>query len=486
MKQVLLGCEPAEVFAFFEELSAIPRGSKNEKAASDYVMEFAKQRGLAASRDALYNTVVKKPGSPGCESAPAVILQAHLDMVCDKRPDVEFDFEKEGIRLIKDGDWVRADGTTLGADNGIGVAMVLAVLASSDLPHPPIEAAFTVQEEIGLVGARAMDFTQFEGRMILNLDSDNPDVVTVGCCGGMDFVLRQAVTREQPGDYTAGVKISLSGLHGGHSGTDITLNRGSAIKLLGRALNLLSQQVDYRICSVEGGGKRNAIPRDAQAVIVFPAAAQAAGQQALEQVLAQIKAENRDFEPELFWASEAAPVGSVFCAADMHKLIALLTLYPDGVNTRSYHFDDMAESSTNAGILLTDQDGVELSGMIRSNSATRHLEIADKFSKLAAAMGLTVEFSGQYPAWEYNTSSALLGRVKECYRNRTGKEIQIMATHGGLECGLFSDALPGSQVVSIGAQIQDLHSPVERMQISSVGQAYGLVCDLLEKLANAE
>ena len=475
---VLEHLEPGRVFHFFEQMSAIPRGSGNTKAVSDWLAEFARERGLRYQQDALNNIIIFKDASAGYEGAEPVILQGHMDMVCEKAPDCGKDMTREGLDLAIDGDFVYAKGTTLGGDDGIAVAMAMAVLDDESLPHPPIEAVITVDEETGMDGAMGIDVSGLKGRRMLNIDSEDEGVFTVSCAGGarMDCVL--PVRREV---FAAPVqRITVQGLVGGHSGTEIDKGRGNGVQLMGRVLASVAEETELRLVEVCGGLKDNAIPSQAEAEIAVPAGTELSDIAAAFE--AQLRHEYRAADPDVtVTVTPCEPSFLPMDEASTARCLCLLTCAPNGIQEMSQDVPGLPQTSLNLGILTTAEDAMEASFCLRSSVASQKEMIRRRLDSLTTALGGHTEVSGDYPAWEYQADSALRDRMVAVYRDQYGAEPRIEVIHAGLECGLLSGKLPGLDCVSIGPDLEDIHTPRERMSIPSVQRIWAFVTEVLRR-----
>lgn len=475
---VLDHLEPNSVFRFFEELCAIPHGSRNTKAVSDWCVEFAKARGLEYHQDGANNVVIIREAAPGYENAAPIILQGHLDMVCEKEAGCVKDMAREGLDLAVDGDLVYARGTTLGGDDGIAVAMALAVLDDPAIPHPRLEVVLTTEEEIGMLGAAALDAASLRGRQLLNLDSEEEGVFTVSCAGGSLTRCTLPVTREPFAG--AALTVRVSGLAGGHSGAEIHKGRANADVLLGRVLRAMAAETELRLSAAAGGLKDNAIPVTAEAVV---AAADADRAKAAAAALAEaLKGEYQAVDPglrvEVLPAESAEPPMD---ALSTQRALCLLACVPNGVQEMSHDIPGMVQTSLNLGILET--GAAELSAVfcVRSSVASQKEMLHDRLRCLTEALGGTVDISGEYPAWEYCRESALRERMTEVFREQYGHEPRIEAIHAGVECGLLCGKLPGLDCVSVGPDLTDIHTPRERMSISSVQRVWAFVLEVLRR-----
>lgn len=481
---VLKGLEPKEVLEIFEEISKIPRGSSNEKAISDYIADIAKTEGFFVYQDEAHNVVVKKNGTEGYENSAPVILQGHIDMVCEKNADVIHDFMKDPLKLKIDGDFITADGTTLGADNGIAVAYMLAVLKSKTLAHPPIEAVFTSDEEAGMNGARKLDYSILKGRQLINLDSEEEGNILTCCAGGLRAKIAVPVVWELQREGQTAFKVTVKGLKGGHSGSDIHLQRANANKLLGRLLNSLLEEANIKITETNGGNMDNAIPREAEAIIscedkdcgIVEGLCQAFNEVCIK--------EYRGIEEGILVTVEKLETvpKRVFSVVTAQRAIAVLMLIPYGVKAFSVDIDGLVESSNNIGIVRTSQKEITFTCATRSSVATRKQLICDEMKTIAMLTGAEFSTRFPYPAWEYNPNSRLREVLSNTYRNMFGKEAKIDAIHAGLECGIFSENLEGCDMVSIGPEMADVHTPDERLSISSTKRTWEYLKEILKNL----
>ena len=468
------------VLDIFCEICSIPHGSGNMEKISAYCMDFAEKNGLEAFLDDAKNVIIKKKGTIGLENAAPVILQGHMDMVCQKDEGVSIDFEKDGIVPVIEGDLMRAKGTTLGGDNGIAVAMILAILERDDLSHPPIEAVFTVDEEIGLIGAGKLEFSRLSGRRLINIDSEEEDTLTVSCAGGCDLILHLPIQREK----TVGKKITvkLSGLKGGHSGIEIGNGRVNADVLMGRVLAKLSEKIEISLLSVSGGDKGNAIPLSASFEGVVTDAD--AFVKNCSAYLSEVKKELSQREPDFDYEVKAYSEGEFEAvgAKDSKRFFDALCTVPNGVIEMSPSIPNLVETSLNLGILKSEENAVVFQLMLRSNLYSALLGLEERVKAFARLIGATTTSFGHYPPWEYRPDSPLRDLYGKIYREEIGKDIRIEAIHAGLECGVISAGLPGIDCISIGPDLWDVHTTKERMSISSVNRVYQRIIKTLAKL----
>lgn len=484
MDYKITGYEPAQLFHFFEEVSAIPRGSGNEKGISDFLVAFAKERGLDVYQDEVYNVIIRKPASAGAENAPTVMLQGHIDMVCDKLGSVEHDFTTDGIDLVVKDGVLTANGTTLGADNGIAVALMLTVLNDDSIAHPALECVFTTDEETGLVGAETLDKSQISARTMINLDSEEEGVATVSCAGGVVVTYTCPIVREHKTGST--LTLEISGLLGGHSGADINLERGNGNLIMARIIDRLMVAGEPAVVSFNGGTKDNAINRECKAELVYAdhAAAEAAAQIA-KGIIADVTAELEVFDPGFTCTVEIADNAEVE-AMDQKSALALiraLRLAPNGVIRRNVATDGSVEVSSNIGVVATSDDEVKIMLSPRSSITSLQNEFKDRLQTLADVLGFDAKFEFEYPGWSYAEHSPVRDVFVESYRELFGSELRIESIHAGLECGLFAEVLHGLDAIAVGPTLSDVHTPDESMELASAERFYELLIDVLKRLA---
>ncbi len=471
--------KPESVFAYFKDICAIPHGSGDMQAIATYCMDFAQKHGLKAVRDDADNIIIYKPATVGYENADAVILQGHLDMVCQKTEDSTIDFLKDGLEIYADGDFLKAKDTTLGADNGIAVAMILSVLASDDIPHPPLEAVFTTDEETGMIGAMQLDMSLLHGKKMINLDAEEDDTLTVSCAGGSDFVMTVPVSRETVDSTT--VTISLKGLKGGHSGVEINAGRVNADILAGRVLNHLHTCCDFDIIGIDGGDKGNAIPNSCciRLCTADPAALLTAADTYLKAVKEEIADRESQFAFEI--CEDAMRTHSVLTNDLKEQLIRTLVCAPNGVMDMSASIAGLVETSLNLGILKTEQNTITLHFTLRSNknAALRFLE--EKMLTFSKLLPCEAKIFGQYPSWEFKENSAMQKLFIDCYTAQRGTAPKVEAIHAGLECGVFASGITGLDCIAMGPALYDVHTVNERLSISSTEKTYRLLLEILKK-----
>lgn len=478
---VLSNLEPKAVFAYFEKLCAVPHGSGNTRQISDLCAGFARELGLRCRQDGLNNLVIWKAASPGYEGAAPVILQGHMDMVCAKTEDCPKDMAKEGLDLRTDGKWVWAEKTSLGGDNGIAVAMILAILADGSLPHPPLEAVFTVDEETGMDGAFGLDCSDLKGRQLLNLDSEEEGVFTVSCAGGvrLDCVLPGA---QAPLEGEAGYAVTLSGLQGGHSGGDIHKGRGSANQLCGRVLfNAMERFPGFRVADIRGGRFDNVICSRNDARVAVPAERTEAFEAFIREFDGVLKNEYAGCDGGVTLTCEKSVLDAALTAEDTSRLLHVLLALPQGVQAMSVDFPGLVQTSLNLGVMRMEADGLHFSFSIRSCIASQKEMMLQRVRAIVTHAGGAAAPRSAYPGWQYARQSVMRDRLLAAWRDLSGQEGRIEATHGGLECGLFIEKIPGLDAVSLGPELHDVHSAREKLSAASTERVYRLVLEFLKR-----
>ena len=475
----LQGLEPESVFRYFEEICAIPHGSRNTKAISDYLVSFAKAHGLRYRQDESNNVVIFAPGTCGLEDHESVILQGHMDMVCEKDADCPLDMAVDGLDVTHDGCCIFAKGTTLGGDDGIAVAYALAILDDNTIAHPPLEVIITVDEEIGMLGAAAMDLADVKGRTMLNLDSEDEGIFTVSCAGGATCTV--SLNAERKAVYGPCVRLSVEGLRGGHSGAEIHKNRANANKVMGDFLGRIQKLMPLCLTSFSGGSKDNAIPRACQATVV----AMGIGLERINDIAAQLQQEVRETydEPEaLVQAFDVDALGgNALTTAATADVISLLCAAPNGVQAHCPDMPELVQTSLNLGIAkLGDRFTTTFS--VRSSVNAEKEGLITKLKELADFYNGTYSQSGTYPAWEFKKDSRLRDVMVPIYTRMFGKEPKVLAIHAGLECGLLGDKLPGLDCVSIGPQMHDIHTSREKLEIASTKRTWDFLLEVLKAL----
>lgn len=473
--------EPKKVFQYFEDICSIPHGSKNTKAISDYCVAFAKEHHLNYIQDEMNNVIIFKEGSAGYENSETIIIQGHMDMVCEKENGVDIDFEKEGLRLFVDGDFLKAKGTTLGGDDGIAMAYAFAILEDDTLAHPPLEVVITVDEEIGMLGAEGIDLSMLKGRKLLNIDSDEEGIFLTSCAGGLTAECELPITRKSAEGI--GYELKITGLAGGHSGSEIHKEHGNAIMLMGRLLKSLADRLDYSIVSLEGGLKDNAIPRETVCNILMEEAQEAELAEILKEYEADLKKEYHISDPEVsvLYTKKNQETKEALDRSSFAKVIFMLRNLPCGVQHMSMDIPGLVETSLNAGIMTLNEDTFSLSFSVRSSVTSRKYEVTDRLCFVTEFLGGSVNISGDYPAWEYKAHSKMRDLMVETYRDLFQEEPQIQAIHAGLECGIFSGKLDGLDCISFGPANFDIHTPKERLSISSTEKVWKLIVEFLKR-----
>lgn len=482
MKRVL-NFEPTKVFSYFEDLTRIPRGSGNEKEVSDYLVEFAKTNNLEFIQDEYMNVVIKKPATKGYESLPAVILQGHMDMVNEKNNDKIHDFDKDPLTLKIDGDSIYADETTLGADNGIAVAMAMSVLASTDISHPALEAVITVEEETGLVGALKLDGSLLKGKYLINIDSEEEGKLLVSCAGGSRIKLILPISFTNVDNNRTDLKISVKNLYGGHSGLDIIKGRGNANKLIGRILDDLLDELSFELFNINGGSKMNAIPREADAVIAINTSDKKKVEDLIEKWNDILKNELRGKDDKVQVIVSEIKQDSTIVFDEQSKLTAISTLimFPNGIMSMSHAIEGLVESSVNLGVLSTTETSVTFECAPRSSIGSLKQAINNQFTSLAYLVGAELVIDSDYPEWQYNPDSNLRTHFEKVYKDMFKKDSEVVAIHAGVECGLFKEKLPDLDMISIGPDMADVHTPNEHVSISSIQRTYSYLVEVLNR-----
>ncbi len=482
MASVLQELEPKEVWKHFEALTKIPRASGNEAAAREYVLGIAKKHGLETQQDAVGNVVVRKPAHKGRESAPITLLQGHLDMVCEKNEGTAHDFSKDAIEVWRDGEWLKAKGTTLGADNGIGVASTLAVMESTDIAHGPLELVFTIDEETGLTGAAQFGKGILKAKYFLNLDNEEKGTLCIGCSGGVNTTARRKVSYKTAGSGTP-LRVKVSGLKGGHSGVDIHLGRGNALRIMGNLLQRILEKVPVEVADVKGGSARNVIPREASAIVLIDSAREKELKAVAADFEAEAKTDLGGFDPGVQVTIEPADrPAKVLETADAKVIADVLSSVPHGVIAMSPDIPGLVQTSTNLAVIALKDGAVEIGTSQRSaiegskQAARRMVETSLRLA------GFDVEHDTGYPGWKPEPESEIVQKLKEVYNKVFGGEPKLIAMHAGLECGVIGEKYPGMQMISFGPQIESPHSPNERVEIPSVTDFWKYLKAVLEKL----
>ena len=475
----LVGLEPSAVFGYFEEICSIPHGSRNTKPIAEYLVNFAKSHNLRCICDEVNNVIIFKEGTCGLEDRPPVILQGHTDMVCEKTPGSAIDMVVDGLDIDHDGEFIFAKDTTLGADDGIAVAYTLALLADDTIPHPPLEAVFTVDEEIGMLGANAIDLSELKGRTMINMDSEDEGVFTVSCAGGATAAISLPVERRAV--YGPCIRLNVDGLRGGHSGAEIHKKRANAPKVMGEFMSRIQKLMPLRLTSLSGGTKDNAIPRTCQATLV----AMGIQLERINAIAQELQTEIREKYDEPDASIQAFDVdalgGNSLTAESTAKVISLLCAAPNGVQAWSKDMEGLVQTSLNLGVIkLGDRFNATFS--VRSSVNSQKKDLLEQLKTLADFYEASYSQMGEYPAWEYKKDSRLRDTMVRIYTEMFGKEPQVLAIHAGLECGLLSEKLPGLDCVSIGPQMHDIHTTREKLDIASARRTWEFLLEVLKAL----
>lgn len=472
---------PQRVFYYFEQIAAIPHGSRNTKAISDFLVNFAKEHNLVWYQDENNNVVIVKEASAGYEAAEPIIIQGHMDMVCEKEKGVDIDFEKDGLKLYIDGDFLKAEGTTLGGDDGIAVAYALALLDSQEIAHPKLEVVITVDEEIGMLGADAIDLSMLTGHTMLNIDSDVEGSFLTGCAGGMAVNVTLPIKRVmQSGEKVA---LTITGLEGGHSGSEIDKEHGNANILMGRLLRALFEETPFGIISLAGGLKDNAIPRECVTELLVPQENVNLVKEIADKLDIELKKEFMTADPSV--CIEFEDLGkkeeSILDFGSVSRVIFYLRSVPNGVQHMSQVMHGLVETSLNLGIMELKEDALHTVTSIRSSVGTRKADLLDRITAIVELLGGEAEVEGDYPAWEYKQDSSLRPQIAKVYKQLYGKDPVFETIHAGLECGLLSEKIKNLDCVSFGPDNFDIHTPKERLSISSTGRVWDFIVEFLRQ-----
>jgi dipeptidase D len=475
---------PQGLWKNFADLNAVPRASKKEERVIAFAKSFGESLGLETKVDHIGNVIIKKPASPGMEDRKTIVMQSHLDMVHQKNSDTQFDFNTEGIRMVIDGDWVKADGTTLGADNGIGVAAIMAILESKSIKHPAIEALFTIDEETGMTGALELKGGLLNGEILLNLDTEDDRELTIGCAGGIDITAS--------GNYDAdaydrasykGIEIRVSGLTGGHSGMDIHLGRGNANKIMNRILYHLDQYCSIRVENIDGGGLRNAIPRESKAILAISNEEYDKVRDIIGELHDMLMEEYETTDPNLTVSiQDAEIVGSSMNPAFLESALRAIYACPNGIYRMSPDIEDLVQTSNNVARVLFSNGKFEILCLTRSSVDTEKLDLVNAITSTFELMGANIETSGSYPGWTPKPGSEIVELMSQLYVEKYNEKPHVNACHAGLECGILGTNYPQMEMISFGPNIRGAHSPDERVQISSVQKFWDYLMDTLERI----
>ena len=481
MSQEIRNLEPKVLWNQFANLNAVPRPSKKEDRVIAFMKDFGNQLGLETFEDAIRNVIIRKPATPGMENRKPVVLQGHLDMVHQKNADTQFDFDTQGIDMYVDGDWVRARGTTLGADNGLGVAAIMAILESKDIPHPAIEALFTIDEETGMTGALNLKGGILQGQILLNLDTEEDDEIDIGCAGGIDVTATAEFDEEDTPEGSVGYTITVKGLNGGHSGMDIHKGLGNANKIMNRLLFDGFDNFGLQIASIQGGSLRNAIPRESVAKVIIAEVYDEAFVFDMQQIVNEIKSELKSTEPNLeigFEKMEVTPSKVMPSIAQFYFVRAMYTAH-NGVYRMSADFDNLVETSNNIAKVDLANGQLSVQCLTRSSVESAKMDLANTLRSAFELMGCEVEFSGSYPGWTPNSKSEILDVLTSIYEKQNKEKAKVVACHAGLECGILGANYPDMDMISFGPTIHGAHSPDERASISSSQKFWKFLVEIL-------
>lgn len=483
MSQEVRNLEPQVLWNKFADLNAVPRPSKKEERVIAFMMEFGQKLGLTTIKDEVGNVIIKKPATSGMENRKTIVMQSHLDMVHQKNNDTSFDFDKQGIEMYVDGDWVRAKGTTLGADNGLGVATIMAILESTEIAHPAIEALFTIDEETGMTGAMGLKGGVLEGQILLNLDTEEDDEIDIGCAGGVDVTAVAEYDEEAVADNSIGYIITVKGLNGGHSGMDIDKGLGNANKIMNRLLFNAYEDFGLQIATINGGSLRNAIPRESVAHVAVLEIYEAAFNVDMQETINEIKRELASTEKNLQISIEKTELPSKVMpeAAQFFLTRALYTAH-NGVYRMSADFDNLVETSNNIAKVTVGGGNVRIENLTRSSVESSKFDLANALRAAYELMGCEVTFSGSYPGWTPNPKSEILDVLTDLYQKQNGTQPHVVACHAGLECGILGTNYPNMDMISFGPTIKGAHSPDERASISSAQKYWKFVLEILKNI----
>ncbi|MDA0972915.1 MAG: aminoacyl-histidine dipeptidase [Bacteroidetes bacterium] len=482
MSDTVRNLEPKSLWNHFSDLNAVPRPSKKEERVIAFMKSFGESLGLETKVDHIGNVIITKPASPGREKDTTVVLQSHLDMVHQKNNDTKFDFDREGIRMTVDGDWVKADGTTLGADNGIGVASIMAILSSKTISHPPLEALFTIDEETGMTGAMELQGGLLDASIMLNLDTEDDNELTIGCAGGIDVTATGTYKEVACPNDLVGRKLSVSGLNGGHSGMDIHKGLGNANKIMNRIL-LAAEEYGIRISGIDGGGLRNAIPRESHSWVAIPAHNAEEFDELLGDLGGVIVSEYSTTDPDLELSSEECDAPDmVMEEAFQAKVLRAIQASPNGIYRMSPDVEGLVQTSNNLARVLIEGGEYKIACLTRSSVDSEKMDEAFTIKSVFELIGADVEFSGDYPGWTPRPESKIVSLMRDIYVERFKEQPHVNACHAGLECGILGTNYPEMEMISFGPNIRGAHSPDEKVQISSVQKYWGFLLETLEKL----
>ncbi|MDB9960722.1 aminoacyl-histidine dipeptidase [Oceanihabitans sp.] len=475
--------EPQELWNKFADLNAVPRASKKEERVIAFMKDFGNKLGLETLEDEVGNVIIKKPATSGMKDRVTIVMQSHLDMVHQKNADTNFDFETQGIEMHVDGDWVRAKGTTLGADNGLGVATIMAILESSDIEHPAIEALFTIDEETGMTGAMGLIGGLLNGKILLNLDTEEDDEIGVGCAGGIDVTATRSYTVEETPEFKSGFTIAVKGLQGGHSGMDIHKGFGNANKIMNRFLFDGFENFGLRISEIDGGSLRNAIPRESKAIVAIDAVHEDAFQLEMKQLTDSIKQELKTMEPNLeVVVTKSKTPDTIMDLGVQEGLTRAIYAACNGVYRMSADIPELVETSNNIARVIVKNGDIKIGCLTRSSVESSKIDLANALRATFELTGCEVELSGDYPGWTPNMDSSILKVLDSLYEKMNGEKAHVAACHAGLECGILGTNYPDMEMISFGPTIKGAHSPDERASISSAQKYWKFVVEILKNI----
>lgn len=484
MNSKIRNLEPQPIWKHFTNLNAVPRPSKKEEKVIEFMINFGQRLGLETIKDPVGNVIIKKPATNGYENRKTIVLQSHLDMVCQKNNDTIFDFDTQGIEMLIDGDWVKANGTTLGADNGLGVASIMAILESTTIEHPAIEALFTIDEETGMTGAKGLQAGYLNGEILLNLDTENDNEIDIGCAGGIDITARREYMQEPTPEKVTAFNISIKGLQGGHSGMDIHKGLGNANKLMNRILFGGFENYGLRISSLQGGGLRNAIPRESQATIVIDSVNKEAFLLDFEEITNEIKEEYPTEPTMVIGIEEVETPDWVMDLGVQEGILRSIYTAHNGVYAMSKTIDNLVETSNNIASVSIDNGSITIRCLTRSSIESSKMDLANALQSAFELSGCEVTTSGSYPGWKPNANSPILKVLTEQYEQLFSEKPEVVACHAGLECGILGQNYPKMDMISFGPTILGAHSPDERVSISSVQKFWRYLLEILKNIPN--
>jgi dipeptidase D len=483
MNQEIRNLEPKALWNKFADVNAVPRPSKKEERVIELMMNFGKRLGLETIEDDIHNVIIRKPASPGMENRVPIVLQSHLDMVHQKNGDTNFDFDKQGIDMYVDGDWVRARGTTLGADNGIGVATIMAILESKDITHPAIDALFTIDEETGMTGAMGLKGGILHGKILLNLDTEQDDEIDIGCAGGIDVTATRSYKQEDTPKGSIPYTITVKGLNGGHSGMDIHKGLGNANKIMNRLLFDGLEKFGLRVAEINGGSLRNAIPRESVATITIEKSAEANFLIDIKRRIGEIKFEFKTMEPNLTIELQKGDLPARVMERDAQiEIINAIYAAPNGVYRMSADIPDLVETSNNVARIIIKDGEISVACLTRSSIETSKFDLANALRATFELATCNVALTGSYPGWTPNLKSGILDLLVNTYEKQHNEKPKVVACHAGLECGILGTNYPGMDMISFGPTIHGAHSPDERASISSVQKYWKFVLEILKNI----